>query len=97
MILWDVTTGIVIHRFEGFTDAVNAVSFSPDGKSVLAGLGTIRSVAGSNEDSSLRLFDIASFGEIRRFEGNTAPITTALFSADGRQVLSGSTNATVRL
>lgn len=35
--------------------------------------------------------------EIRRFEGHIAPVTDAVFSADGSAILSGSTDATVRL
>ena len=35
--LWDVQTGQELRRFAGYTGAVVAVAFSPDGKSVLLG------------------------------------------------------------
>jgi WD40 repeat protein/serine/threonine protein kinase len=97
LILWDTSTGEVILQLDGFTDSVNTVAFSPDGRTFLAGFGLVRYAAGSYSDTSLRLFEASSGEEIRRFEGHTAPVTTAAFSPDGRTILSGSTDATVRL
>jgi WD40 repeat protein len=97
MILWDVDTASILRRFEGFTDSVNTVAFSPDGDTILAGFGTIRYVAGNNEDNTLRLFNSANGEEIRHFEGHSAPVTAAIFSPDGNTILSASTDATVRL
>ncbi|HVO69803.1 MAG TPA: protein kinase [Aggregatilineaceae bacterium] len=97
IILWDAAAASVLWRFDGFTDAVNSVAFSPDGHTLIAGFGTIRYVAGSNEDNSLRLFDVDTGEEMRRFEGHTAPITVARFSRDGKSLLSASTDATLRL
>lgn len=94
--LWDAATGGVVRQFDGFSDSVNAVAFSRDGRTLLAGFGTIRAVVGETEDTSLRLFDLASGEMIRRFEGHSAPVTAVHFNADG-SILSGSTDATVRL
>ncbi len=97
LILWDTDTGEAIRRIAGFTDAVNTVAFSPDGRSFLAGFGFVRYGVAGYSDTSLRLFETSSGQEIRRFEGRTAPVTTAAFSQDGLTILSGSMDATMRL
>ena len=95
--LWDAATASIVRRFEGFSDSVNSVAFSPDGHSILAAMGTIRYVAGSNNDDRLHLLNADTGAEIRPFEGHSAPITTVRFSPDGKTVLSASTDATLDL
>jgi WD40 repeat protein/serine/threonine protein kinase len=58
---------------------VRTVSFSPDGKYALSG----------GQSDTLRLWDIESGKEVRRFEEHTRFARTVSFSPDGRQVLSG--------
>lgn len=52
--IWNVTTGEVVHRFDGHTDAVRTVAYSPDGKFVASG----------SMDGTARLWDVAA-GKIR--------------------------------
>jgi len=85
--LWDVTTGQEFRRFEGHTEAVWSVAFSPDGRQVLTGSG----------DKTARLWDAATGKELRRFEGHTEAVWSVAFSPDGRQVLTGSWDKTARL
>ncbi|MCP4104649.1 MAG: WD40 repeat domain-containing protein [Desulfobacteraceae bacterium] len=68
---------------------VNAVVFSPDSK-------TLASVAGPG-DNTVRLWDVASGKEIRRFEAHTHWIESVAFSPDGKTLASGSDDKTVRL
>ena len=77
--LWDVTTGQEFRRFEGHTEAVWSVAFSPDGRQVLTG----------SWDKTARLWDVATGQELRRFEGHSAAVWPVVFSPDGRQVLTG--------
>jgi serine/threonine protein kinase len=55
----DRAVGRLLQVFKGHTGTVNTVAFSPDGSHVLSG----------SDDKTLRLWDIATGQEIRRFEG----------------------------
>jgi WD40 repeat protein len=58
---------------------IYSVAFSPDGKQLL-----------SARDLLLRLWDVKTGKELRRFAGHTSPVTTgATFSPDGQRILSG--------
>jgi WD40 repeat protein len=48
-------------------------------------------------DYAIRLFNLDSSKEVRRLEGHTSYINGLTFSADGRYLLSGSGDWSVRL
>src|SRR5207302_6754942 len=81
--LWEVTTGKEIRRFEGHTDWVEGVAFSPDGKQVLT------ASAGSSRDrGAVQVWDVASGQEIQSFPMGTLHHEAKLvFSPDGKQLL----------
>jgi WD40 repeat protein len=79
--LWDVASGRETILFQGLR--VAGVAFSPDSRSVLT----------SDSDGTLRLWDLASRSEVRRFEGKSNVYAIA-FSADGRLVVTGSSDNT---
>jgi len=83
----DVDTGQEIRRFEGHTDWVRSVAFSPDGQTILSG----------SADNTLIWWEAASGRRLRQFEGHTAQIYSAAFSADGKYALSGSADSSVIL
>jgi RNA polymerase sigma factor (sigma-70 family) len=94
-----------LRRFEGHTGAVNAVAFSPDAKTILSASGWPWG------DRTIRLWDVASGAEIRRFlpatedpgPGTHGPrevpgeVRGVAFTPDGRQALSGSTGGIIQL
>jgi WD40 repeat protein len=90
--LWDMQTNQAVRTFEGHTAPVLTVAFSPDGKYALSGSGRPRLVSAESiaEDNSLRLWDIATGKEVRRFLGHTDAVTAAVFSPNGKLILSGS-------
>ena len=55
-----------------------------------------RALSGSG-DETLRLWDLETGAELRRFEGHEARVTSVTVLADGRRALSGSDDRTLRL
>jgi WD40 repeat protein len=80
-----------------------AVAFSPDGKTLAAGIGGYATALVGGEErlakvaNEIRLFDVASGTEIHRFEGHRESIQSLSFSPDGRRLASGSADKTVGL
>ncbi len=87
LILMDLATGQVIQRIDKSSpDFSLLISFSPDGR-MLAWTGF--------KDLSIRLLEVASGRERRRLVGHRGRIDSLVaFSADGRRLLSGSSDTT---
>src|SRR5438067_10219773 len=58
---------------------VFSVAFSPDGRTLLAGAW----------DRSIRLWDLATKQELRRYAGHTGWVRSVAFSPDGKTFASG--------
>jgi WD40 repeat protein len=72
---------------EGRAPSFSSVSFSRDGRLVLAGSG----------DQTAHLWDSATGEQIRLFEGHTDVVNSVAVSQDGRFLLTGSSDMTARL
>ena len=71
--------------------AIRAMAFSPDGETL---------IAGCRDPEAIRAWDVAirrEPHEVRRLIGHTQDITGVTFSADGRFIISGSWDGTVRI
>jgi WD40 repeat protein len=66
--------------------SVGSAAFSPDGQTVLIG------TAG---DNMARIWDIATGGVVREFQGHKDHVETIAFSQDGHKLLTGSFDSTV--
>jgi WD40 repeat protein len=64
-----------------------AVAFAPNGRTALS----------ASDDKTLRLWDVASGSELRRFKGHTDLVKAVAFAPDGHTVLSGAWDRTLRL
>ncbi|HET9253681.1 MAG TPA: WD40 repeat domain-containing protein, partial [Pseudonocardiaceae bacterium] len=86
--LWDVarrqSLGIPLG---GHTGHVNAAEFSPDELTVVT----------VGDDTTARLWDVATHQQIAVLEGHTRPINAVAFSPDGQMLLTGSDDGTARL
>src|SRR5207237_5244497 len=78
-------------RFEGHTDGVMAVAFSPDGKRALSG-----GVCYGDRDPTVRLWDVATGKELLQLEGHTEGVYGLAFLPGGKKAVSGSADGTGR-
>lgn len=78
----------VVNIFQGHTEAVWSVSFSPDGNQVVSG----------SLDGTICIWDVET-GQIVAgpFEGHTDAVYSVVFLSDGKHIVSGSGDQTVRI
>ena len=85
--LWDVATQQPRDTHFDNTGSPYALSFSPDGKTLVSGGG----------DNTVRLWDIQT-GELKnRLKGHRDDVNAVIFSQDGEIFASGSDDGTIRL
>jgi WD40 repeat protein/type II secretory pathway predicted ATPase ExeA len=90
IILWDLETGEEVRRFRrghASTTAINHLTFSPDGASLLT----------SGDDQQIVLWDVATGEVLRKYEGHDNRVNTVEFSPDGSLIASTSWDTSVRL
>ena len=75
-----------LRALAGHTEAVNAVSITPDGR---------RAVSGS-DDKTLRVWDMET-GESRVLEGHVGSVVSLSITPDGREAVSASDDRTLRV
>jgi WD40 repeat protein/serine/threonine protein kinase len=71
----------------GHTEKINAVAFSPDGATLASG----------SNDTTIRLWNLATKRETACLTGHTSNVYCLAFSPDGRTLASGGNDGTVRL
>ena len=82
--LWDVPSGVHLDTLSGHANAVDAVAFSPDG----------RTLASGSTDQSLRLWNVATRHELFKLHDDKQ-VNQLCFSPDGKQLLAGDFWSTV--
>ena len=78
------SNGWMKRSFEGHTQSVYSVAFSPDGRFCLSGSTPL-----GDKDNSLRLWNASTGRCVQTFEGHTDSVGSVAFSPDGRLCLSG--------
>jgi WD40 repeat protein len=94
--LWDVETGKEVRRFVGHTALIDRVAFSPDGRRAVSCGGDFRG-NDVTKDLTIRLWDVATGKELHCYEGHSEHIIGLAYSPDGRFLISGSFDKTLRL
>ena len=79
--IWDLRIGKCVQTHTGHEQDINSVAFFPDGHAFGTG----------SDDSSCRLFDMRSYGEVNKFSSDriTCGITSVAFSKSGRLMFGG--------
>ena len=75
-----------LRRFQGHTDAVTCVAFSPDGSRIVTG----------GRDRTARLWNVETGTVLRILQGHEDEVLAVAFSGDGRGVFTASREGTVR-
>lgn len=77
--IWDILTGKSIITLPGQNDVITSISFSPDGRKIVTGLG----------DGAVKIWDVVTGNLIMNLTYYTDPIFTVSFSPDGLKVIAG--------
>lgn len=79
--IWDLRVGKCVQTHTGHEQDINSVAFFPDGHAFGTG----------SDDSSCRMFDMRSYGEVNKFKSDriTCGITSVAFSKSGRLMFGG--------
>jgi WD40 repeat protein/tRNA A-37 threonylcarbamoyl transferase component Bud32 len=77
----------LLRTFEGHTNGVYSVSFSPDGQTLASG----------SYDKTIRLWQVNDGALLRIIKGHTDGVYSVSFSPDGQTLASGSFDKTIRL
>jgi WD40 repeat protein len=87
IILWDVRTASVLKEIDSGGD-VTVVAFSRDGRIV---------ASGAEGNTSLILWEVASGEEVGNLQGHESDVDALEFSADGRMLVSGGGEGSIRV
>jgi WD40 repeat protein len=87
VMLWNVASAQRIHQFQGHTDWVWSVAFSPDGKEL----------ASTGSDGTIRRWDVAQGRLLKTIDTAQAPKHWLAYSRNGRELITSESGGTLRV
>jgi serine/threonine-protein kinase len=94
--VWDVDSGRVVTTFDKHEAEVKALAFFPDNRRLVSAGGTIPP-DGKPKDTDLPIWNLDNGQPIGQLVGHNAQVVCVAVSPDGKLVLSGSWDHTLRL
>ncbi|HEX4589874.1 MAG TPA: protein kinase, partial [Gemmataceae bacterium] len=91
--LWDVAQGRLVADLDGDMFRFHCVTFSPDGKRVLAGGGDWK----AGGIAQVNVWDVASRKQIQKLNGHDKPILGLAYSHDGKRIATGSLDSVIHI
>src|SRR5262249_46929933 len=90
--LWNLETGQPVHQFEGHTAMIQCIALSADGRTLLSAGGQPTRQDGQtvHQGCEVRVWDVVSGKELRRFEGHDQTVHSVALSPDGSRAVSSS-------
>jgi len=95
--LWNVETGEQVRSYIGHTETVYTVTFSAGERRIVTASGREMDMGSISRDSSVRVWDTETGKEVNRLLGHGGYVYSAIFSPDGRHVLSSARDSTARI
>jgi WD40 repeat protein len=94
VLIWDVSTGRLLHTLKGHKACVWSVAFSPDGRRLVSGSGSWNSKELPGE---VKIWDVAIGQELLTLNGHWGAVFSAAFSPDGQYLATAGKDGTVRI
>jgi WD40 repeat protein len=92
--IWDWVTKQEVAVMRGHNDSVNTCGWSPDGKLLFSGSGSVVYPA---KDNNIRIWDSQNFEQVACLEGHTSEIVSCVWTTAGNRFISCSKDETIRL
>lgn len=99
--LWDTGSGKELLTLEGHSRPVNSVAFSPDGKRLAVGGGTLKDARTNifyhrGPEYCITIWDTTG-RQLVQIKGHLGTVQSIAFSPDGKRIASGSEDKTIKI